>query len=955
MATVPEPTKSPPEPEHRPPTAESVVALVQVFVCELHPHMRDRGRFDLDVSLERDLAIDSLARMELIVRVEQHFGVSLSEQTMANAETPRDLLRALHSADTRTSETRLQITEHVGTHVEKPEHAKTLIEVLDWHASAHPERVHVHLYGEDEQTEPITYGEMRTRSREVAAGLIAEGLEPGQAVAIMLPTSADYFYCFLGILLAGGIPVPIYPPVRLSQMEDHVRRHAGILSNALATILITFDQVKPVAVLLKSQVEGLQRIVTTDELRNPTPPENLPVLNEDHIAFLQYTSGSTGNPKGVVLTHANLLDNIRAMDAALATSSRDVFVSWLPLYHDMGLIGGWLGSLYVGFTLVLMSPLTFLSRPARWLRAIHEHRGTVSGGPNFAFELCVRRIDDEEIEGLDLSCWRVAFNGAEPVSADTLRRFQERFAGFGLNKKCITPVYGLAEATLGLGIPPLGRGLKTDRVQRERLALEGYAAKASDDDQDALEVVACGQPMPGYEVRIVDPNRRELPERYQGRLQFKGPSTTSGYYRNPEATKALFDGDWLDSGDLAYITGGDIYITSREKDIIIRAGRNIYPYELEEAVGDLPGARKGCIAMFGSTDPQSQTEKLVVVAETRETDLQVRTALEERINELAVKLVGLPPDDIVLAPPRTVLKTSSGKIRRSATRELYESGILTRGTDKVWIQFARLAVAGVVPQLRRLRRSIAGFAFATWAWLVAAILAVGGWIGVMLSPVPAWRWGIMRACGSLLIRISGNRVTVAGLSNLPEQGAFILVSNHQSYLDGPLLVMTIPQQISYVVKGELARNFVLSGFLRRIGVQFVERFDAQKGIEDAKRIAQVLNAGQPLGYFPEGTIKRMPGLLPFHMGAFQTAAEAGVAVVPVTLRGTRSILRDESWFPRRGTVRVTISPPIAPDPSQDHSTWDQAIRLRDAARSEMLRHCGEPDLVHHRVEIDPKK
>ena len=674
-----------------PSNQERVLSLVRDFVCDLHPHLRERGRFELDASLESDLAIDSLARMELMVRLERKFSVTLTEQVMANAETPRDILRALQGAHSSNATSTLEQSQQVD-HAElaKPEQAQTLVEVLNWHADRHPDRIHMYFYGEDDKAQPITYHLLRERAREIAAGLQAVGLEPGQSAAIMLPTCVEYFHCFLAILMCGAIPVPIYPPMRLSQMEDHIRRHAQILSNAKAAILITFDQVKPVAMLLRSRVDTLKRIVTADELRRTETPVETAKVSEDDIAFLQYTSGSTGNPKGVVLTHRNILANIRAMDLALATGPNDVFVSWLPLYHDMGLIGAWMGSLYVGFNLVLMSPLAFLARPARWLRAIHTHRGTISGGPNFAFELCLARVNDEDIEGLDLSTWRVAFNGAEPVSADTLRRFQQRFAAFGLQAEAIAPCYGLAEVTLGLGFSPPGRGLLTDRVQREALAVEGLAVPVGDDnnsDLDALEVVACGQPMAGYQVRVVDANGRELPERHQGRLQFKGPSTTSGYYRNPEATQALFDGDWLESGDLAYIAGGDIYLTSREKDMIIRAGRNIFPYELEEAIGDLPAVRKGCVALFGIVDKRTQTEKLIVVAETRETEDTVLANLRQQIAELSIGVIGLPPDDIVLAPPRSVLKTSSGKIRRSATADAYQAGTLVRGSTNIGIQF----------------------------------------------------------------------------------------------------------------------------------------------------------------------------------------------------------------------------------------------------------------------------
>jgi len=936
-------------------TPAAVVEFVWAFVTELHPHLSRRSRPGLDSSLESDLSLDSLSRMELLVRLERQFHVRLSEQLMTQAESPRDLLRGMLAASTHSTMPRsLEIQHHGGLDTDEvPDSARTLVDVLNWHVQRHPERVHLYFYDEQENATALTYGELRTGAEHVATGLRAGGFEPGQTAAVMLPSCVEYFFCFLGILLAGGIPVPIYPPMRMSQMEDHVRRHTDILDNASVTTLITFDEAKPVALLLMVQVESLRQVATVAELGQSVDSQPDAVLGEDNIAFIQYTSGSTGNPKGVVLTHQNILANIDAMGGALEVTPKDVFVSWLPLYHDMGLIGAWMGSLRIGFTLVLMSPLTFLSRPSVWLRIIHAHRATVSGGPNFSFELCLQRVDDEDIEALDLSCWRIAFNGAEPVSADTMRRFQDRFSRYGLSKTAISPVYGLAEATLGLGFPPIGRGLHTDRVERDSLALEAKATPAPDNDESALEVVACGRPMPGYQARVVDTAGRELPERHQGRLEFKGPSTTSGYYRNPEATDKLFNGEWLDSGDLAYIAAGDIYITSREKDMIIRGGRNIYPYELEEAAGNLEGIRKGCVAVFASTDSRTRTERLIVVAETRETNTERRTALESRINELAVTVIGMPADEVVLARPRTVLKTSSGKIRRSATAERYDNKELDTRGKSVALQIVRLAGASIRPGLRRLRRRMGEYASATWTWLIVAVTGILCWLSVWLAPNLNTRWYFLRRLGRSAVWLTGTKLIVEGSGNLPRAGGFVLVANHQSYLDGPLLALSLPVTVSYVVKGELSTQPLLGPFLRRIGLSFVERFDRQRSLQDARKVRATLESNRPIGYFPEGTLRRMPGLLPFHMGAFVAAAETGVPVIPVTLRGTRSILRDESWFPRLGAVRIVISEPLLTTPglSDESQRFHEAVRLRDAARGIMLQNCGEPDLVEHQVTL----
>ncbi len=498
-----------------------------------------------------------------------------------------------------------------------PHHAETLPEILQWHLREHPRRVHIYLYGDGDQPEEISYADLWAGAQKAAAGLQQLGLQPEQTVAIMLPTGRDYLYSFYGVLLCGAIPVPIYPPQRLSQLEDHLNRHVGILANAQSVILITVPEAQTVARLLRARLELLRDIITAKELYASEALPDVVAIKTDDIAFLQYTSGSTGQPKGVMLSHKNLLANIRAMGEATGASSSDRFISWLPLYHDMGLIGAWLGSLYYAMPLVLMSPLHFLAHPSRWLWAIHHHQGTLSAAPNFAYELCLGKVSESDIEGLDLSSWRLAFNGAEPVSPRTLGRFCDRFAPYGLRPEALSPVYGLAEAAVGLAFPPAGRGPLIDRIQKEWFLVNGEALRAADDATRTLQLVACGRPLPGYQIRVVDKAGRELPERHEGRIQFQGPSATRGYYRNLEESRKLFDGDWLETGDLGYIAAGDLYLASRSKEIIIRAGRNLYPYETEEAVGDIPCIRKGCVALFGSADPTTGTERLILMAETR--------------------------------------------------------------------------------------------------------------------------------------------------------------------------------------------------------------------------------------------------------------------------------------------------------------------------------------------------
>ncbi len=922
-------------------SADALIAVVEQMV-------RDTGhgralRAALDSSLERDLGLDSLARVELVLRVERAFDVSLPERALYTAETPRDLLRLVHASH---GVRRVEPEKGVRSLAQSEPSAaacaaETLLDALAWHAARHPDRLQVHLYGEDGEEE-LSYAAIRRGAAACASRLAGHGLQAGQAVAIMLPTGRDYLFSFFGILMAGGIPVPLYPPARPAQIEEHLRRHVGILGNCRAAMLVTIPEAKTVALLLRSQVESLQRVLMPDDMAGGDAGFTPLPANPGDIAFLQYTSGSTGNPKGVVLTHANLVANIRAMGEAVQASSSDVFVSWLPLYHDMGLIGAWFAALYHGFPTVLMSPLAFLSHPSRWLWAIHRHRGTLSGGPNFCYELCLKRIEEAELEGLDLSCWRYAFNGAEPVSPNTLAAFERRFARYGLNANALQPVYGLAEASVGLAFPAPGTHYRIDRIERAAFQNQGDARPAAPSDTTALELPGCGRVIAAHQLRVVDSAGVELADRQEGRLQFKGPSATSGYFRNPEQTRKLFDGAWLDTGDLAYLADGELYLSGRAKDVIIRGGRNLYPYELEQAVGALPGIRKGCVAVFGSIDPASGTERVVVLAETRATGAEPLEALRRSINERALDLIGLPADDIVLAPPHTVLKTSSGKIRRAASREYYESGGGSAQPAPVWLQLARLARASLAPELRRQWRALSGLAYSAWVWAMFVALALPTLAAAALLRNPAWGWRFSRVMANAFLRLCRLPLVVHGLEHIPASGPFVIAVNHASYLDGLILLAALRERgYSFAAKRELSRSLLPRLFLRAIGTDFVERTDIRQGVEDASRLAESVKAGRTPIFFAEGTFTRSAGLLPFRMGAFVVAAQNGVPLLPVTIRGARSVLRDGSWFTRRGTIVVTIGAPITPQ-GED---WNAAVALRDAARAEILRHCGEPDLA----------
>lgn len=903
----------------------------------------------LDCRLERDLGLDSLARVELLLRLGREFGQPLPEAALAEAETPRELLRFLgHAVPAAAPQAAFELPR--GAVLPVPEAAATLVEVLEWHAARTPERTHVLLYGEGEQAVAVTYAELLAAARRCASGLVARGLRPQQAVALMLPTGRDYLASFFGVLIAGGIPVPIYPPARLAQIEDHLRRHARILDNAQAVCIVTVPQAKAVAAQLAAQVPSLAEIVTPQEVDAEPMPLQHRARPQD-IAFLQYTSGSTGDPKGVVLTHANLLANLRAMGAAFGVSSEDVFVSWLPLYHDMGLIGAWFGALYFAMPLVLMSPLAFLARPARWLQAISRHRGTLTAAPNFAYELCAKKLDDAELAGLDLRSLRLALNGAEPVSPVTLEAFIQRFVPYGLQPEALTPVYGLAECSVGLAFPPLGRGPRIDAIDREILLRERRAVPVDEASPDAMRVPACGRALPGHAIRIVDAAGDELSDRRVGRLQFRGPSATSGYFRNPDATARLFHDGWLDSGDYAYLSEGEAYLTGRVKDLIIRGGRNLYPYELEEAVGAIPGIRKGCVAVFASIDPANATERLVVMAETRERDEAAREILRQKINEAALDAIGMPADEIVLAPPHGVLKTSSGKIRRAASREAFERGEVGRPPAPAWWQMAKLALAAVSQRLTFAARQSGRRLYGAWCWSVFALLGLPAAVLLALLRRPAAGRRLAHAAARLFLLLAGMPLRPRGIERLPE-GPHLLLVNHTSYFDLIVLHAALPPGHGYafVAKRELVRQPFLHACLRGLGTLFVERYEALRSAEDVAAIVDRLRAGGSLAIFPEGTFSREAGLKPFRMGAFVAAARAGVPVAVAGLRGIRPILRDKTWQPRHGRPEFEVGAVLHAEGSE----WADAVRLREAVRAEMLRLSGEHDLGGFLPELPPQ-
>jgi acyl-CoA synthetase (AMP-forming)/AMP-acid ligase II len=598
---------------------------------------------------------------------------------------------------------------------------RTVVQAIE--DAAHSTKTGYRFLDEASDAEPFfTHAGIERQSARFGGALQALGLVKGDRVALILPDNTDFVFAFLGALRAGVVPVPIYPPTGLGKLAGYLENTLHIVVKSGAKVCLTSGEIKRMLGSVQSQAPRLEKVVAIETLRGARE-ELRPVKVElDDVAFLQFTSGSTSRPKGVVLTHGNLASNVRAiMEHGLGVRDTvDSGVSWLPLYHDMGLIGFVIAPLYHKNTITFLPPLLFLKRPVRWLEALSSHRGSISFGPNFAYALCVKRIRESEMEGLDLSSWRIAGCGAEPIRAENLRAFADKFRAVGFSDRAFVSCYGMAESTLAISFSQAGAGVKTDTVLGAKLWTKGVAeppppaaphaeAKHADesaahadaapgeatavvggrdpadtgDDAEAtatLEIVQCGPAFEGHEVRAfaVDDTEsaRPLPDRVVGELRLRGPSVMQGYFEDEELTKEAFPGGWLRTGDLGYLVKGDVHICGRSKELIIVNGRNYYPQDLEWEAGKVPGVRKGNVISFGTMKPHNDRERVVIVFETAVVDPAEQTRLKGEVRKAVQQSLGLTVDDCVAIGSGVLPKTSSGKLQRAKTRELYETGVL---------------------------------------------------------------------------------------------------------------------------------------------------------------------------------------------------------------------------------------------------------------------------------------
>ncbi len=451
----------------------------------------------------------------------------------------------------------------------------------------------------------LPWSEIHSRALQVAGGLRELGIATGQRVALVYPTCAEFFEALFGILAAGAVPVPLYPPVRLGRLDEYTARTAAMLRAVDAPLVLAERRVRR---LLGEAVEAAGPVHGCLEVGAlPVAGMREVDVGGGDLALVQFSSGTTVDPKPVALSHRAVIAQTVRLNGFWPDGNGLVHsgVSWLPLYHDMGLIGCVFPALERPAVLTLIPPELFVARPAVWLQTISRYRATVSPAPNFAYGLCVEKIRDEELEGVDLSSWSVALNGAEPVAPRVLRRFQERFSRWGFRAEALTPVYGLSEAALAVTFSEIARPFSSRFFDRDELADDHRAVESA----GGVELVSLGSPLDGFEIRVVDRDRRDLPEGRVGRMLVSGPSLMDGYLGMEESTAEVLQDGWLDTGDLGFLLDGELYLTGRAKDVLILRGRNHSPVEVEHAVDGVEGVRTGCAAAFSFMPEDGETER----------------------------------------------------------------------------------------------------------------------------------------------------------------------------------------------------------------------------------------------------------------------------------------------------------------------------------------------------------
>jgi acyl-CoA synthetase (AMP-forming)/AMP-acid ligase II len=548
-----------------------------------------------------------------------------------------------------------------------PDRGDNLLEMLRRSAASSP-RAGVRLFRGGEEVEWLTLEGLYEDAGRLASGLRNRArVEPGERVALIFSTSGECIRAMFGILAAGAVPVPMPPPLPFSNPERYLQRLRGAVERSGIRLVLGPSELGSFLETLEGGLGEGGRALAISPLfeREPTWHAAAP----DEPALIQYTSGSTTTPKGVVLTHRNLLSNVEAIRRGLRITQEDVGCAWLPLFHDMGLIGCLLTSLYAGIPMVLMPPEDFVMDPAGWLALFGRYRGSIAPAPNAGYLYCLKRVGADVVKSLDLSSWRAAMLGAEPVAPHTVRRFIEHFRPAGFRPEAMMPVYGLAESSLAVCFSPVEGGMRTLWVRRSALG-RGEVEPVEPEHPEGRELVSVGVPVHDAEVCLMDEEGQATPPGRVGEIHIRGGSVMQGYDRNEESTRAAFRSGWLTTGDLGFIHQGELYVVGRRKEVIIANGQNFYAHDIEHLVNQVPGVGAGGVMALGIQ--VDGTEGLAVLVETREEEDKRQRQLCANVRDAISSSLGLSPKEVVLLERGRLPRTSSGKLERHKGHALYE-------------------------------------------------------------------------------------------------------------------------------------------------------------------------------------------------------------------------------------------------------------------------------------------
>lgn len=549
--------------------------------------------------------------------------------------------------------------------------AKSVISGIEELALRFPDYECLTLLDRNHDEQRISLEAFWSRAKDVQATIEARGLARGDRVLLVLPTGLELLAGYFGVMAAGCLPsVTAVPSNRVSDPSVYLRTVGAILDNAGAKIVYCTDDV---ATLLQTKGTEVASKATLLRPAEVTPCPNPPPTRHaapSEIAMIQYSSGTTGTPKGAQVTGGAMLEYLRVLRDGMGLRQDDVNVNWIPMYHDMGLFGAFLLPLLCGSPAVLIPTMDFLRTPVLWLWALHRYRGTVSWAPNFAYSLCTKRIPDAELEGLDLSHVRMAISGSEPLLARTVEEFAERFARHGLRPEAMGGAWGFAEVMMAATVQPAELPPTIETIDRGELASAHRAVPVAG---NGLRSVSTGRCLPGFEMQIRDPDGNALPDRGVGEIWLRSRTTFAGYRGDPERSASIMKDGWINSGDRGYRVGEDLFFVSRAKDLIIVGGGNYAPHDIEAVIDRVPGVREGCGVAFGVMSDERGTEELGAVVETYLEDSDEKSALARAIRSEVMSTIGLGIRHLKLVPPGGIEKTTAGKLARAATYQRYAS------------------------------------------------------------------------------------------------------------------------------------------------------------------------------------------------------------------------------------------------------------------------------------------